>query len=389
MINLVKNTIKKEELEELCHWILDDSRLTKGILTEEFEQEWSSWLGRKNSALVSSGSSANLAAFYALKVSGRLRNNKVILPTVAWSTTISPAIQLGFEPILCDCNMENLGLDLESLYDLIDEHDPGMIVAVNVLGFANNYEEISKVCKERNILLLEDSCESVGTLAYGKKTGCFGDISTFSFYYGHHMSTIEGGMICTDDEELADIIKSIRSHGWDRDLSPKTQQKLRTKYEIDDFHSSYTFYYPGFNMRCTEIQAFLGLSQLKKINSTIEKRYDNFKLYQDNLEKLSFLSLHETHEIISNFAYPIISSKFDKISKALKSNNIEHRPLIVGSIAKQPFWIDRYGSSNFKNADLIHKNGMYVPNNQDLSISEIEFICDTIKESVGYEDYKL
>jgi len=182
MISLVKQTISTEELEELSQWIATNPRLTKGSLTDKFEKQWSEYLGVKHSIFVSSGSSANLASFYAIKLSNRLKNNKVILPTVSWSTTVSPAIQLGFDPILCDCNFDNLGLDIEHLEELIDKHDPAMIVTVNVLGFANNYDRIKEICDDKGIVLLEDSCESVGTVAYGKQTGCFGDyqLSLFS-----------------------------------------------------------------------------------------------------------------------------------------------------------------------------------------------------------------
>jgi CDP-6-deoxy-D-xylo-4-hexulose-3-dehydrase len=381
MISLVNQTITIEELQSLCSWIQTNPRLTKYELNDEFEKKWSEWLGRKHSIFVNSGSSANLAAFYAIKLSGRLKNNKVILPTVSWATTVSPAIQLGLDPILCDCNLNNLGLDLEHLEELIDKHNPSLIVAVNVLGFANNYDRISQICRDRDILLLEDSCESIGTVAYGKKTGCFGDVSTFSFFYGHHMSTIEGGMVCTDDDDLANLIRSIRSHGWDRDLTESVSGELKKKYSIDEFNSPYTFYYPGFNVRCTEIQAFLGISQLRNIDHTIQKRCDNFALYEKLLGHISFLSL-ESHSLVSNFCYPIIHEKSQKICNSLFKEEIAHRPLIAGSISKQPFWTDRYGYQSLKNGDKVHEYGFYVPNNHQILPSEIEFICDTINREI-------
>tara|TARA_R110000824_G_scaffold54535_6_gene150486 strand:- start:8628 stop:9782 length:1155 start_codon:yes stop_codon:yes gene_type:complete len=377
MISLVQQTISTSELQKLSEWLDTNPRLTKGDLNDQFEQKWSKWLGKKHSIFVNSGSSANLAAFYALKLSDRLKNNKVVIPTVSWATTVAPAIQLGFEPILCDCNLENLGLNIEHLEELVDKHNPSMIVAVNVLGFANNYDKIKEICEQKDIILLEDSCESVGTVAYGKKTGCFGDIATFSFFYGHHMSTVEGGMVCTDDESLATLLKSIRSHGWDRDISEKSRNYLRNKYSIDNFNAPYTFYYPGFNLRCTEIQAFLGIGQLKKLDEIIKKRYQNFNLYQARLGGINCLSLQD-HDIVSNFAYPIIHNKSKQISQGLNELGISHRPLIAGSISKQPFWIDRYGSQKLINGELIHTNGFYVPNNHEISYDEIQLICDTI-----------
>ena len=381
MISLVKQTISTSELQKLSDWLDTNPRLTKGDLNDQFEEKWGEWLGTKYSIFVNSGSSANLAAFYALKLSGRLKNNKVIVPTVSWATTVAPAIQLEFEPILCDCNLENLGLNIEHLEQLVDKHNPSMLVAVNVLGFANNYDKIKEICKQKDIILLEDSCESVGTEAYGKKTGCFGDVSTFSFFYGHHMSTVEGGMVCTDDEHLAMLLKSIRSHGWDRDISEEARKSLRNKYSIDNFNAPYTFYYPGFNLRCTEMQAFLGIGQLEKLNEIIKKRYYNFKLYQARLGEINCLSLQD-HTIVSNFAYPIIHNKSKQISKALNNLEVSHRPLIAGSLSKQPFWIDRYGKQKLANGELIHTNGFYVPNNHEISEDEIQLICDVIMKQI-------
>ena len=243
-IDLVKDTINSEDIEKLISWLQTNPRLTKGELTVEFEKEWSKWLGKKYSVFVNSGSSANLAAVYGLLLSGKLRNNKIVVPSVSWVTTVTPSIQFGMEPIMCECDEDNLGLNINHLKQIIKEHDPSSIILVLVLGFPNHMNEILELCKEHDIKLIEDTCESIGSKYEGNKVGTFGDLSTFSFYFGHHMSTIEGGMISTDDEDLYYILLSIRSHGWDRDL-PKTKQiELREKYNIGDFRSLYTFYYP-------------------------------------------------------------------------------------------------------------------------------------------------
>ena len=234
-INLVKDTLDNKDIDNLIDWLKDYPRLTKGDRTVEFENLWSTWLGRKFSVYVNSGSSANLAAIYSLILSGKLKNKKIIVPAVSWVTTVSPAIQLGLEPIMCDCDTDNLGLDIQHLKKLIDEHDPSCIILVHVLGLPNHMDEINKLCSENEILLIEDTCESIGSKYGGKKLGTTSDISTFSFYFGHHMSTIEGGMVCTDDEDLYHILLSIRSHGWDRDLPPHKQDELRTRYNITNF----------------------------------------------------------------------------------------------------------------------------------------------------------
>jgi len=280
---------------------------------------------------------------------------------------------------LCDCNMNNYGLDLDMLKELIEKHDPGIIVTVNVLGFANNYFEILELCERNNIVLIEDSCEAVGTTYAGKKVGTFGHISTFSFYYGHHISTIEGGMVCTNDEDLNTIIRSIRCHGWDRDLAPHKQESLRKQHAVGEFKSLYTFYYPGFNMRPTDLQAFLGLTQLKNLSNNVSIRDRNFRLYHnhdfyENKPKLC------NKEIISNFAYPVITENIDSLVLDLKEAAIECRPLICGSISRQPFWYERYGKRTMRNADIIHDKGLYVPNNQNMTEDEVHMVIGVLRK---------
>lgn len=377
-IPLVRDTITQSNILELIDWLHTYPRLTKGENTEKFERQWSEWCGIRHSVFVSSGSSANLAAYYSLMLSGRMKNKRVIVPAVSWSTTVAPAIQLGLEPILCDCNLQNLGLDIDHLDKLVKQHNPAIIVAVNVLGFANNYDKIAEICKQNDILLIEDSCESIGTVFQGKKTGCFGDISTFSYYYGHHMSTIEGGMVCTNDEELEQIVKSIRCHGWDRDLTPENQKNYRVQHNIDEFRALYTFYHPGFNMRCTDLQAFLGLSQLRTLDDNIEKREINFRLYEKFVPQKWGLDV-SNHDKVSNFSYPIIVNDVNVVYEKLKKEGIESRPLICGSISRQPFWYARFGKSIMPNADMIHDHGMYLPNNPDMTADEIEKVAKSVE----------
>jgi CDP-6-deoxy-D-xylo-4-hexulose-3-dehydrase len=380
MIKLVKDTIDKQDIDCLVDWLKTYPQLTKGRLTEEYEKRWSEWLGVKYSVFVNSGSSANLAAVYSLKVSGKLRNLEVIVPAVSWSTTVSPIMQLGLNPIMCDADSSNMGLDLNHLREIVRKHKPSMAILVHVLGIPNHMEEIVKICKENDIFLIEDSCESIGSLYDQKKIGTFGDISTFSFYYGHHISTIEGGIISTNNEDLYDILLSIRSHGWDRDLRKEKQQQLRSLHGIEDFRALYTFYYPGFNIRPTEISAFLGLKQLEKIETVIKKRNDNFLFYQENIKNTEWKVAPPANSFVSNFAYPIIHSRIDQLIKHLTLNNIEIRPLVCGSIGHQPFWIEKYGRTFLQVADKIHSEGIYIPNNHQLHKEEVIKIVDVVND---------
>jgi CDP-6-deoxy-D-xylo-4-hexulose-3-dehydrase len=381
-IQLVKNTIDRNDIKKLTEWLSTDPQLTKGNLTIEFEEKWSNWLGRKYSVFVNSGSSANLAAIYSLILSNKLKNNKIVVPAVSWVTTVTPAIHLGLDPIMCDCDMDNLGLNIDNLRQIIKDENPAAIILVHVLGFPNHMKEIKELCDENNILLVEDTCESLGSMYEGKKLGAIGDLSTFSFYFGHHISTIEGGMVSTDDEDLYHILLSIRSHGWDRDLPKLKQSSLRKKYDIDDFRSLYTFYYPGFNLRSTDLQAFIGLQQLDKIEMIISNREKNYQKYKKEI-KNDFWNINPPeNSFISNFNFPIITNNLKQLKNALTENGIECRPLICGSINEHPFWYERYGKKEMNNAKIVHENGMYIPNNHELTNEELDKIIKIVNENI-------
>jgi CDP-6-deoxy-D-xylo-4-hexulose-3-dehydrase len=380
LIKLINDTLNMDDINRLIEWLGSNPKLTKGDKTIEFERVWSLWLGKKYSVFVNSGSSANLAMVYALMLSKRLRNKKIIVPSVSWVTTITPAIHLGLEPILCECDKETLGIDIEHLKQIIADENPSVLMLVHVLAFPCKMDEIIDLCEKNNIILLEDSCESIGSTFKGVKTGNFGLMSTFSFYYGHHISTIEGGMISTDDEEMYNLLLSIRSHGWDRDYDEKTQKKIRRDNNVNDFRSLFTFYYPGFNLRSTDLQAFIGLDQIKKIEKYSIIRNNNFELYDSLIENTYWKIKPSNDCFVSNFAYPIITPKIDQLFEDLKKNNVECRPLVCGSIGLQPFWKKIYGEVNLPFANEIHNYGMYLPNNQDISNDDIKFICQIVNK---------
>lgn len=382
-IKLVKDTISNTEIDDLALWLKTYPQLTKGPKTIEFEELWSKWLGVKYSVFLNSGSSANLAMLYALKISNKLKNNKVIVPCVSWVTTLSPVIQFGLEPILCETDKDTLGIDVEYFEKLCQEHNPSCVILVHVLGFSNKLKEILDICKKYDVILLEDSCESVGTIYDGKKTGTFGLMSSFSTYFGHHYSTIEGGFVCTDDFELYEILKSIRSHGWSRDLSKETQKKFQEDHNIDEFRNLYTFYYPGFNLRATDLQAFLGINQLKTLDEKNYRRYENFLLY-DKLIKNPYWKIKDDG-FVSNFSYPVIHPNKNKIVNRLIDAKVECRPLICGSMSRQPFYYKVYGHKSYEFSDIIHDYGMYIPNNPDMSFEEINYIADAVNQGINDE----
>ena len=382
MINLVKDTISNKEIDQLIDWLGTYPKLTKGKLTESFEELWSAWLGVKHSVFVNSGSSANLAMLYALQQSGRMKNNKVIVPCVSWTTTVSPVIQLGMQPILCDASRTDLGLDVNQFRELCEKHNPACALIVHVLGVPNDMAEIMSICEKYDVILLEDSCESVGSTYPGGETGSFGLMSSFSTYFGHHFSTVEGGLVSTNDFELYEILKSIRSHGWSRDLSEETRENLRQDHGVDEFRDLYSFYYPGFNLRATEIQAFLGIKQLDNLDLKNSIRTRNFLRYQSKIKNDYWKIKPHSNASVSNFAYPIIHPKKDEIVRKLIEAGVECRPLVCGNIARQPYFIKLYGEQKFNFADIVHDYGLYVPNHPEMSEEDVDYICDIVNEVI-------
>ena len=378
MISLVKDTINNKDIDKLIDWLKTYPRLTKGKVTLELEEKWSKWLGTKYSVFCNSGSSANLLMLSALKESGYMKNNKVVVPSVAWATDLAPVMQLGFEPILVDANMNDLSVDLEHLEKIFKEENPSALMFVSVLGLVPNMKKLLDLCTKYSVYLLEDTCESMGCEYKGQKLGTFGMMSTFSTYFGHHISTIEGGFISTDDFGLYELLLSLRSHGWDRDLSKHTQKVLQKDWDISEFDAMYTFYYSGYNLRSTDLQAYIGLGQIDKLNVWGMKRATNFQVYQKEIKNDYWKVEPQEDSFISNFAYPVIHPNRDKIVKELQKNNVEVRPMICGSMGTQPFYVKKYGRLELPNVSIIDKYGFYIPNHPHLSMDELKFIINIV-----------
>jgi CDP-6-deoxy-D-xylo-4-hexulose-3-dehydrase len=283
---------------------------------------------------------------------------------------------------MCDCDENNLGLNIDHLKQIIKDENPSAIILVHVLGLPNHLDEIISLCKENDILLIEDTCESIGSKYNGEKLGTFGDLSTFSFYFGHHMSTIEGGMVSTNDEDLYHILLSIRSHGWDRDLPQKKQVELREKYNINNFRALYTFYYPGFNLRATDLQAFIGLGQLDKLDMIVENRNKNFLRYKNEIKNPEWNVQEPEGSFVSNFSFPIITKNISKLVEELTDNDIECRPLICGSINEHPFWYERYGHSDLPKSKRVHEYGLYLPNNHEMTEEELNKVIEIVNNNI-------
>jgi len=378
-IKLVNDTVSKNDIDYLIKWLKTYPRLTKGPITSELEKKFANKMGSKYSIFCNSGSSANLLMLQCLLEKKIVeKGSKVVVPALAWATDYSPVVQLGFEPILCDINLTDLSIDLVHFEKICSEQRPSVLILVSVLGLVPDMDKIMEICTKYDIALIEDNCESLGSASNRKLLGNFGLMSSFSTYFGHHISTIEGGFITTNDKEIYHNLLMIRNHGWDRDLDQESKDTLRNKWDIDSFNSLYTFYYNGFNCRSTDLQAYIGLKQIDKIDSIIEKRNKNFFHYVDNIEKNMLQLEIRKNDFISNFAYPILSKRKDQIVKILMDNNIEVRPLISGSIGNQPFYKKDYGKLELPNVTLVDKFGFYIPNHPDLEESDIKNISNLI-----------
>ena len=380
MIKLVSDTIDRDDIDSLIKWLSQDEipRLTKGDLTLELESKWSKKIGTKYSVYVNSGSSAILLSLAALLESGRIKNKKIIVPGLSWATDVSTPILLGMEPIMCDCNLKDLSCDLNHLESLFKEHNPSSMILVSTLGLVPEMNKIMDLCKKYNVLLFEDVCESMGSKFNEKYLGSFGFASFFSMYFGHHLSTIEGGFINTDDEDFYHLLLMMRSHGWDRDLPKEKQKKLREKYKVSEFDSLYNFYVPGFNLRSTDLQAFIGLRSLDKLDKYSKIRNLNFKLYNSSI-RVNELNLRDSNtNFVSNFAIPILSKNKKEIVDRLMNHGIEVRPLIAGDMSKKPMWYERFGKCSLPNCDMVDKFGFYIPNHQDITEEQINIISNII-----------
>jgi len=375
---LAHNTIDNKDYDILINFLKKRKYLNQSKVTKLFEKKFSNFLGVKNSAFVNSGSSANLLMAQTLLEGNYLKNKVAILPAVSWSTTASPYLQLGYKVILCDCDTENLGISITHLEQICKKNNPGLLVLVNVLGHGNDSERILHLKRKYNFQIIEDNCESLGSSSNSKKLGTLGLASSHSFYFGHHISTIEGGMVSTNDKRFYNISLGVRAHGWARDMQKAFRKKLEKKFNVNEFEALYTFYYSGFNFRSTDLNATLGIQQLKKINRISKVRHKNFYYYKEKLSK--FWCQNSRLDLLSSFGYATFVKNRLEVYKYLKSKKIQCRPLICGNIAQQPFWKKNFfRQKKLVNAPFVHRYGLYLPNHANLNRLDIDYISKCFK----------
>ena len=372
---LMEQTITKSDRIKMASFVLSADQFTNGKKVKEFEKAWSKWLGCKYSLFVSSGSTANFLLVAAIKEKYNLKNgDKVIVPACTWVTNVGPIIQLGLQPIFCDVNMKNYSFDIEHLKEIKKEHkDIKMIFVTHLLGFpAENhlYKEIFP-----KAIIIDDVCESHGCLDInGNKVGSDSLGATFSFYFGHHMTTVEGGMVSTNDPELYDLMKVKRSHGMARESI--NYEKYASQYP--NIHRSFLFITDGYNFRNHEICAVLGLAQPKRLNKMIKKRQDNYSMFLDIIKQHSDLFYVPKDDAgNSSFCFPIVSYKkeiYNKLIELLEKNNVEHRPIVSGNLLVHPFLKEYKMNKKDSNATTLNNNGVYLGNNHFIGKKELALL---------------
>jgi len=379
---LAKETINNEDIDALREWLGTYPRLTKGELTWKVEEAWADYIGTKHAVFNNSGSSANLLMIYTAIAAGRIKNKKIAVPSVGWVTTIAPAIQFGLTPIMVGADKDTYGMDLDQLEEVCKTEKPDAVIFVQVLGVPHYRERLLALKEKYGFCLLEDGCAALGA-AYedGSKVGTVGDMSSFSFYFGHQLSTIEGGMVNTSDKELYDILLMLRSHGWGKDLDEGSYQKLMDQHQVDDFHKPFTFFIPGFNLRATDLQAFLGLRQIEKAEWAAAGRNRNHHRYAENLwGHVDYQRWYDDFPVSISFGALAESNEHRKrIVTRLVERGIETRIFSAGNLGAHPFWTNLYGRFEDKVSDKIHSCGFFLPNYPELELDEVDYISNIVR----------
>lgn len=366
---LASSTWDVKELQAIQEVIKSDM-FTMGKKVAEFEKDFATFVGSKYAVMTSSGSTANLiatAALFYTKNPKLKRGDEVIVPAVSWSTTYYPLYQYGLKLKFVDIDLETLNYDLESLKSAISDKTK-MIMIVNLLGNPNDFDAIKDMIKDKDIVLLEDNCESMGAEYKGKQAGTFGVMGTFSTFFSHHMATMEGGFVVTDDEELYHVLLCLRAHGWTRNL-PK-ENKVANKSD-DWFSESFRFVLPGYNVRPVEMSGAIGIEQLKKLPMFLQYRRENAKLFCDYFKNHPDFIIQKEIGNSSWFGFSLIIKpdsvlKRSEVIKKLEASNIEYRPIVTGNFTQNEVmkYFDYEIFGELKNAKILHKNGFFVGNHQ-------------------------
>lgn len=382
--SLASTTWDEAEYEAMQK-VIASGMFSMGERVAQFERAFADYLNVKYSVMVNSGSSANLlmvAALFYREKDALKRGDEVIVPAVSWSTTYYPLHQYGLKLKFVDIDPETLNYDLAQLAEAVTDQTR-MIMAVNLLGNPNDFGAIKKIIGPRDIILLEDNCESMGAIYQGQQAGTFGLMGSFSTFFSHHISTMEGGIIATDDEELYHILLSLRAHGWTRNL-PKHNKVCGTKSDVA-FEESFRFVLPGYNVRPLELSGAIGLEQLKKLPGLVQARRDNALAFQALMADYPHFQIQKEVEQSSWFGFSLVVKRdapFTRkdVIRKLEDHQIEYRPIVTGNFAKNEVvrWFDYSVHGELVNADYIDKNGLFVGNHHYALKEQLEIFASSL-----------
>lgn len=375
---LMHNNISRADADEVIKFLSQDPLpiLTNSTKVKEFEKVWGEWLGTKYNVMVNSGSAANELSLLYLKHLFP-EGGEVIIPPLCWVSDVAAVLQNGFTPVFCDINLSNLALDVEQVKEKITPKTKAILL-IHILGFNGLSDELLRVCKEKSILLIEDVCESHGATFKGQKVGSFGDISNFSYYYAHHMTSIEGGMICTNNEKIYQLMRAFRSHGMLRETTDdKLKQNVLSDYP--DLNKDFVFLEAAHNFRSTELNAVIALNQIKNLDENNKIRFDNLNIFLDGLDSEKFF-VNFDRVGNSNYAFTLILNDKDfalrnKVEDALRENGVEFRRGLSGggNQLRQPYLKRLFGNkyAEFPIVDHCHHFGWYIGNYPELPKDDI------------------
>ena len=373
------DTVTLRDRLRMARFVLTNSRLTQGPQVRKFEEQWSDWLGVKHSLFVTSGSTANSLLVSAWKDLNDIPDGaKVIVPTCTWVTNIAPIIQNNLTPVFCDINLKDFSFDLGALQTIAEEHnDIRAIFVTHLLGFPARVEEFHKIFPYADIL--EDVCESHGAVIEGgTMAGTYDVGGTFSFYFGHHMTTVEGGMVSTNNTELYDLMRMKRSHG----LSRESIHAKEYAAMYPEINSQFLFMTDGYNFRNNEIGAVLGQSQLRRLDDMIIKRNENYRTFFDLLlSHEDKFHLPTWNYRMSSFCLPLIcktTKVYEDLQVLLKEYLVEYRPVVGGNLLKQPF-LSSYNVDS-PNADILHETGLYVGNSHFVNDRHLDMLAEILEQ---------
>lgn len=360
----------------LAEWIAAGGSLTRGVETAQFEREIADWLGVRHAVMVNSGASANLVLAYALKQGGLLRNLRAIVPALCRPTTIAPLIQLGFQISLCDCDPQTLNIDLDQLETLLQDQSPAVLMLPHVLGVPCDMEAIQTLCEQYQVILLEDAREALGSVVCGRKVGTFGTAASFSLRDGYQLSTVEGGLVVTDDTDLHQMALSLRDYGMRVIQGTDRRARLcdRLGHTGPQVHPG--FLNAGFGLNGSEINAFLGRRKIHQLDASTARRDRNRSILSQALD--GFFTQFSPGDATSCTGFGTLVRNRDEVVEFLRQNRVASRAMIAPNIARLPFWYAQHGAQPMPEADQIHETGLCLPVHAGLDEMQMVRIADLV-----------